>query len=300
MELEYETITPNLFVSEYCIYFTLKSKNLIPLTKSIATIIEKHIGTLKEHTPDTEVLKSSEAVKERSELYSDPLPEYLEALSANHPKPSGTYATITHESLRCLRISHTISAQNVEDSVNIDRWRRYKKVLENPDEYFNNFEEDAFDLVIDREKTLKNIEASIEEIKPQLPESYAGLLILHTDSVAEEIDDEYRHYMANIGRISFYPLTSDNIEKIEAAKSELIDLLKETEGPALSENAPSAIEQACILYHSSPEWHTACPDIIGKPLWQVKLYKNHIVHTLEDAEILEILIKTSSSFPFQL
>lgn len=129
--------------------------------------------------------------------------------------------------------------------------------------------EKVFLKVFDWKKTLEEMKKLYEELDPKMPENYAELVIVngHIQSTKETVKNQ------NLGVVSFIQLKAKDKSKIEEAKADLVERLKEVDGPCLSFDAPKMFEQMVALYDDAPKLIEKYGDVLRSPMWKTRLFR---------------------------
>ena len=156
-----------------------------------------------------------------------------------------------------------------KDFSDIGRWMRFQKDLANPEKLFDEYEQANIILSVDREKTLQKMKELDQKLSLIIPDNHAELVIVDgkIPSGANELTNQI------LSVISLIPVKAWDRTKIEEAESELIEKLKEVDGPCLSLDAPSLFGQIVNLYQDAPMLIAKYGDILRGPAWQTRLFR---------------------------
>ncbi len=109
----------------------------------------------------------------------------------------------------------------------------------------------------------------LEELDPKIQDNYAELSI-----VAGMIPSSKQGIKSqDFGRIRLIQLKAKDRTKIEEAKADLVERLKEVDGPCLSFDAPQIYEQMQRLYEDAPELIQKYGDILISPNWKTRVFR---------------------------
>ncbi|MBI2110410.1 hypothetical protein HYT51_01365, partial [Candidatus Woesearchaeota archaeon] len=166
-------------------------------------------------------------------------------------------------------IEHIIDAQTYEDWNDCSKWRGLQRDLVKPDELFERIERDRLVIRLDRQKTLEEMRELHRKLDLKMPDNYADLFITTGDVASSEnrLDEKA------IGRITLWQLKAKDRVKIEEAKSALIEILKEVDGPCLSLDAPYLFQQVINLYQDSSTLIRRYGDILKSPMWKTRFFR---------------------------
>ncbi|MEK6926183.1 MAG: hypothetical protein AABW50_02805 [Nanoarchaeota archaeon] len=266
MEVKFDVIKPNLYLAGDEIYFGIDSSDIIPVSKSIEEIVRNNIGELKVKESDLEVAEFGKS-KKTEEKYIAPLRKYLDTCS---PKYSlGRIPGVATQDSLLFGLGYIINAQTAENRSEIDDWKRLQAELADPDKYFNGLEESSFILKVDREKTLEQMKKVHEELDLKMPENYAEFVLVSGYIPSTNTEVKRQH----LGVIAFEQLKAKDKNKIEGAKTGLIERLKETDGPCLSFDAPCIFGQMMDLFYDAPELIQRYGDVLASPNWKTRLFR---------------------------
>ena len=260
MKVEIEVVRPNLHYKEIeerssSIYLGLRSNAIISVAQSIDDIVKKHIGELKVKESDLKVLESK-IVHVSSPENTIPIGAYLKQLNKRYN------FSLTNKFEEFFKLNYIIDSQTEENYWNIQTWLMLQRDLADPEKVFDN--KDKGDLVfkIDRKKSLDSMKKLYEEIDPKIPTEYCGLFIMHGHDPREAI-----------GYISLTRLKGKDNIQIKKAESELMEYLKDVNGPCLSLDAPAIINQIARLQADLPLLIERYGDIITSPNWKARLFR---------------------------
>lgn len=267
MEVKFDIVKPNLYVVEDGIYFGIGASDVVPTGEFVDEVIKRHIGALKVNESDIDVIQSGLS-KKTEEKYTVPLKKYLNVLE-KETRNSGRLKEITNRAAKLFELSYLIDAQTIENSQDMKNWREVQKDLDDPEKAFNEFEKERLVHRLDRNKTLEEMKRLHQELDPKIPDNYAELVIVsgHVPFGKETILRE------NLGVVNFLQLKAKDKTKIEEAKSELVEKLKEVDGPSLSFDAPEIYRQMIGLYLNAPGLIEKYGDVLKSPMWKTRLFR---------------------------
>ena len=261
MKLEFDIIKPNLYMHGDDIYFSADdSYNRISVSKFIDKVVSKHLGDLKVQESVLKLIKDDEEFEE-SKQYSVPLSEFLDVLEKKN-----RFVAITNNSAKLFDIGHLIDSQTNENSIDVRRYGKLKEILSNPDKHFDESDERYLFDILDREKSLEKMKKLYNELDSKMLENNAEFLLLDGHFIPSNDS-------VPVGRICFSQVKTKDKTNIEKAKTDLIEILKQVEGPCLSLDSPGLFRQACELYGNASKVIANYGDIIKDPLWKTKFFK---------------------------
>ena len=117
-------------------------------------------------------------------------------------------------------------------------------------------------LRLDRGKTLGEMKKLYEGLDLNMPDNCASFIIVNGKTMQQ-----------NFGMVDFLQLKAKDKTKIEKAKADLVEKLKEVEGPCLSFDAPGLYEQFARLYVDAPKLIEEYGDVLKNPMWRARLFK---------------------------
>jgi hypothetical protein len=103
------------------------------------------------------------------------------------------------------------------------------------------------------------------KLEQRAPDSYAGLVVVNGEV----------HYSGtkNLGFLFLRELKSQDRAKIEDAKFQLIEKLKQFDGSCLSLDVKSIMSQFCGLYDNAPWLVEKYGDVLPGSIWRQRLFK---------------------------
>ena len=259
MEVKFDIVKPNLYIVGDEVYFGINRQDVIPVSRTVDGIIGKHIGVLKVIESDLEVAEFGGHPKTK-ENYSAALTKYLDAIERRDK--IGKFGGITDNDAELFGLGYVIDSQTIESGRDVDYWKNLQHDLDNPDKFFDEQEKNSPVFILDREKTLGEMKKLYEKLDADMPENHAEFSV---------VDGEIRQQ--NLGRINFLQLKAKDKTKIEEAKADLVERLKEVEGPCLSFDAPGLYGQFARLYSDAPELIRSYGDVLKNPRWRKRLFK---------------------------
>lgn len=266
MEVKFDIVRPNLYMVGDEVYFGIDSSDIIPVSRSVDKIIEKQIGVLKVKKTNLEVADFGKS-RTTEKVYDTPLRRYLDIREEQFKV--GKIAGITNNAAKLFDLGYLIDAQTVENGKDMNDWRLLQHDLANPDEDFDRFERNFLFYKLDREKTLKEMKKLYEELDQKTPDNYAEFVVVNGDIPFSEHEIKTQH----LGVVSFVQLKAKDKTKIEEAKIDLVERLKEVDGPCLSFDAPRIYKQMIGLYLNASELIQNYGDILKSPMWQTRLFR---------------------------
>lgn len=268
MEVKFDIIKPNLYVVEDEVYFGMDASGVVPIGEFVDEVIKRHIGTLKVKESDIDIIQSGLRSKKTKGKYTVPLEKYLHVLNKNI-RNSGRLKEITNEGAKLFGLSYLIDAKTIENFQDMKNWREIKEDLADPEKLFDGFEEDTLVYRLDRKRTLEKMRKLNQELNPKIPDNCAELVVIsgYVPSGKETI------LRKNLGVVSFLQLKAKDKTKIKEAKSELVEKLKEVDGPCLSLDAPEIYRQMVGLYSNAPRLIRRYGDILKYPEWETRLFR---------------------------
>ena len=227
VEVKFYVVKPNLQVRDYkskagdavaLLYSLEKGDDVSKSARAIDDVVKKYISEkgLRVRESEFKVIKYKKKFEE-SETYSFPLAEYLDIFDERR-----NVEGITKKSTELFGLSHNVDASSYESDLELLRWASFKMGLANPNETFDELEE-GYLIRYDRARTLDNMKRVFGELDVKIPHQSVGLTIIPA-----------RDY---VGFICLNKLREEGKEKIDSAKSELVEKLKEFKGPCLSHDA---------------------------------------------------------------
>ena len=139
MKVDIEVVKPNLQVIGDKVYFSLgHPSQFADAGAVIDEAVRKHIGELRVTQGDYK-LAISNGREEEASAYTVPFSDYLRAIRQRlQLDPFRGIVTNTSNLFGLGYLALASTAENIDDA-NI--WMRLKRILENPDEYFDDTEE---------------------------------------------------------------------------------------------------------------------------------------------------------------
>jgi len=267
MEVKFDIVKPNLYVVEDEVYFSMDHSDVVPIGKFVDEVIKRHIGTLKVKESDINIIQSGLSRKTERK-YTVPLKKYLNVLN-KEIRNSGKLKEITNKGAKLFGLSYLIDAQTIENLQDMRNWRAIQEDLADPEKAFDEYEKDLLVYRLDRKRTLEEMRKLHQELNPKIPDNYAELVIVsgYVPSGEETI------LKKNLGVVDFLQLKAKDKTKIEGAKSELVEKLKEVDGPCLSLDAPEIYRQMVRLYSNAPRLIERYGDILKYPEWKTRLFR---------------------------
>lgn len=266
MKVKFDIVKPNLYVVGDKVCFGADPSDIISISRSIDEVVKKYVGDLKVKKSDVEVIKSGKSNKTERK-YSVPLKIYLDALEEK-TKYSGDFIGITDKSSQLFGLSHIIDAETIENGNDISQWRKLQKDLANPKKAFDEYDKKSLVYILDRKKTLKEMKELHQELDPRIPDNHAELVVVSGYVPSGEKTPTIK----NLGVVSFVQLKAKDKTKIEKAKSQLVERLKDIEGPCLSLDTLDIYRQMTKLYTDAPELIQKYGDVLKSP-WKTRLFK---------------------------
>jgi succinate dehydrogenase flavin-adding protein (antitoxin of CptAB toxin-antitoxin module) len=267
MEHKIDVANPNLHIRDYdtqigrgfgLLYSLERLEDVLKSARVVNDVVKRYVNEngLKVRESDFNIV-NEQGEHEKSETYSFPLNKYLDVLNLRR---SGG---VTSKMSELFRLGHTIDASSYENHEELLKWSHLKRGLADPDKTFDEFEKDTFTRY-DRVKTLDNMKGLFEELDAKIPDLFTKLGIFSV---------EYRNEASWIGFVSFSKLRGQDNEKVEAAKSELVEKLKEFRGLCLSLDAFGLYMQKARLYNDAGELVNSYGDILLNPNWQERFFR---------------------------
>ncbi len=254
-KLEIEVVKPNLHLIHEGILFGLELSDVENVSKYIDKIIKKNIGVLKVQEGQVELMKSGGKQKSSS-IYKEPLSQYLNYFHSGKG--------VTSKEADLFDLGYLIQASNVENIGDISGWKKLEEDLSDPEEHFNKVEKKCPVWIFNREKTLEKMIDRYQELDSKIPDNHAFLYIT-------------RGYLGNkhlassvkaVGIIRLEQLKDKDDTKIEKTKSELIETLKEVDGPCLSFDAGNIMSQERTLFGDAEDLIQGYGDILANKDWR--------------------------------
>lgn len=264
MEFAFNEIKPNLYVYNGNIYVGIDAEGIVPASRDIDYIVGKHIGELRVKKSDLEVLLRGRTQARSDEKCDTPLKSFLDKAQVNdflYNGQIGPYSTAL------FNVGYFIDAQTFEKCEDIFDWEILGKALIQPDKMFDAFNRSQRYLRIDRERTLAESMKLFEELDSKMPLNFADFLVMN-GYVQPGISEN----LPKVARIQFKQVKDKNGQKIEEARQDLIERLKDVKGPRLSFDAPDLINQATTVYLNSNHLIDNFGDIIYSPNWMERLF----------------------------
>lgn len=295
-KLNYEIHAHNVVVDPwedgFKIYFAAYGTNeLNQWLKQLNKVVEDNIGILKVRPSDVEILKFEKTTTE-SKRQTTPLSEFLDQVYVGGDH---RYGGIASEFSRAFQCSYTIDAAT-SDPVDRKKYTKIVKTLKHivadPEDYqktiLDNSHEGfpAFSTIFDVQFNQKKAEKALKDYvkKNRMPENYAGLVMLPLDSeqtyigslLVERINggvpEDKKGLISRIfGKASkteeaIDQLAADNREQV---KDEILEILKDVQGPRLSHDIECLFNQAVRMAHDSTRYIGPVADIVLNPnTWQ--------------------------------
>ena len=269
VKIEFDIIKPNLHIIRYkgnydnevikVIYGLHKSDHVVNTAKAINEIVKKHIDDagLKVTESDLETREKGRCERIKTE-YNVSLDKYLENERLNKE--------IITDNSRLFNVGYLLDASTLENPDNMDGWSRLKRDIAKGDKLFDELEEDQ-PFRYNRKETLKNMKKLYERMDSKIPDQHASLYILQG-----LISSGSETRIGYIGGAVLLELREKGKAKIEEAKSELIERLKEFKGPCLSSDARIIMRQTCKLCEDSPSLIAKYGDILLNPNWRQRFF----------------------------
>jgi len=268
MELKYNVIKPNLYIAEDEVVFSADPSDIISVARSIDEIVGKHISELKVKESDIETIRTGKSkLSKENTAPTSPLREYLSALEEDR-EHTDAIRGITNDSTKLFGISYLIHASTLRNPKEVIQWCALREMLIDPDKGFDEYEnEDLFRL--DRQKTLEQIKKLNEESSPKIPDNSAEFFVMCGSVRAKYLLPELK----NVGMIKLIQLKAKDRTIIDNAKSELVEKLKEVDGPCLSLDAHPLLKQVGRMYSDASELIQKYGDILKDPAWKTKFFR---------------------------
>ncbi len=262
MEVKYDIVKPNVYSVDNVVYFSLGCDDAIPLAKDVDRIAGRNIGDLKVKKSDLELI-SDWKFKLTDREHTIPLKDYLDAYDRAH-QALGFQSGVTNREGNLLGFSFNVCADTFRSRDNIKTWRALKRELSEPERVFDRYDEEQLIWKVDRTKTLENMRRVYQELDVKIPDNIA-----HFDVIS------FRQFSEmSLGVVAFHQIKSETNKAIEKAKAELIDKLKEIEGPALSFDVPSFVKQiGRINFGELTDVVNSYGDILFNPGWPDRLFR---------------------------
>lgn len=267
MEVKFDIIKPNLYVVEDEVYFSMDHSGVVPISEFVDEVIKRHIGTLKVSESDIDIIQSGLS-KKTERKYIVPLEKYLHVLK-KEIRNSEELKGITNEGAKLFGLSYLIDAQTIENLQDMKNWREIQKDLANPEKLFDEYEKDRLVYRLDRKRTLEKMRKLNQELDPKIPDNCAELMVV-SGLVPSGKETVLRK---NLGVVNFLQLKAKDKTKIKEAKSELVEKLKEVDGPCLSLDAPEIYRQMVGLYSNAPRLIERYGDVLKSPMWETRLFR---------------------------
>jgi len=260
MEVKFDIVRPNLYIVGDEVYFGIKRQDVIPVGRTVDEIIGKHIGVLKVNESDLELVELRRPVTTK-ENCSVALTKYLDVIEGRYEL--GEFKGITSNEAKLFDLGYVLAAQTIEEGgEDLNDWIALQRNLNNPDEFFDEYEKSNSVLRLDRERTLGEMKKLYKKLDADMPDNYAIFVIIDGKTMQQ-----------NFGMVDFLQLKAKDKTKIEKAKADLVERLKEVEGPCLSFDAPGLYEQFTRLYDDAPKLIREYGDILRNPMWRKRLFK---------------------------
>jgi len=263
MEVKYEVVKPNLYVRRDCIYFSLDGSEVVSVSRDIDDIVSRHIENLRVKQSDLEVVRTGKGNPTRR--YEVPLSEFLDAVESNHYKEG----RITDNTAMLFDLGYMVDAETFEDYEDIRTWIGLQGDIAEPDKLFDRLEENSQILKVDRERTLESMNKLYQELDQKMPRNYADFHIINGF-----VQHRLGFYDKKVGRIFLKQVKTEDRTKVEDCKSQLVERLKEVEGPCLSLDVPGIINQTASLSNHAPYLVRDYGDVLVNPgEWRKRLFK---------------------------
>lgn len=290
MEVKFDVIKPNLYVVGERILFGIDNSDVIPVSRSVNEIVKKYIGELKVMKADLEVAESGKG-KKFERRYIVPLGKYLDALEsprglkrvAKHMlnelfnESEAKYLSnellplsgVTHDAAKLFGLDYLISAHTMETEEEWRNWETVQRDLADPEKAFDKYDKDNLVYRLDRKKTLQEMKKLYKELDSKIPDNVASLLVVNGHVPASEQTVKQQ----SLGLVTFRQLKAKDKEKIEEAKSQLVEKLKEVDGPCLSFDALDICVQMWNLYINASRLIERYGDVLKSPMWRTRLFR---------------------------
>nr|MBI4157014.1 hypothetical protein [Candidatus Woesearchaeota archaeon] len=267
MKLEYDVVKPNLYVVKDEVYFGIDRSDVIQVSRSVNEVIEKHIGILKVKESDLEVAKSGKC--KNTKCYTVPFREYLDVIAKRGLEEYTGFGGITNDAAALFDLNYLVAAATIESPKEMGLWKDIQRDLADPDKVFDEFDKRHLVGRVDREKTLGEMKRLYEELDSKMPENYAELAIVdgqiqHTEKTVKT---------KNLGVVYFRQLKAKDKSMIEEAKADLVERLKEVDGPCLSFDAQVIYHQMMNLFGKAPKLIQKYGDVLKSPMWQTRFFR---------------------------
>ena len=155
MEVKFDIVRPNLYIVGDEVYFGIKRQDVIPVGRTVDEIIGKHIGVLKVNESDLELVELRRPVTTK-ENCSVALTKYLDVIEGRYEL--GEFKGITSNEAKLFDLGYVLAAQTIEEGgEDLNDWIALQRNLNNPDEFFDEYEKSELVLRLDREKTLREM-----------------------------------------------------------------------------------------------------------------------------------------------
>jgi len=264
-EVKFDVIRPNLYVcGDGSIFFGLDyNHKLFSVCKDVDRIIGKHIGELKVKRGDLEIMTLGED-KSRSKEFDTPLSEFFEA-AEKYGKLGAT-----NDFAELFGLGYKFDARNFDAHTDIANWRLSKEHLEDQ-ELFDKFIDKRNNeiLKIDKEKSLESIKELYQKLDREMPEYFVEF-----DAIAGLVPTVGDPLIKLLARVRIEQVKAEDRSKIEECQSELIERLKEVDGPCLSYDVPEIHGQFWKVYNNSKRLIDNYGDVLVNPgEWEKRLFK---------------------------
>ena len=268
-ELKIDVVKPNLQVQRNedgasFIYSLRNADDVFTIGEIVDDVVKRHVDErgLRARESDYQTLRDGKA--ESSFTYIVPLRDYLKLLRSTSLRSDGL-DSIGNEFSKLFGIYYAINACTHEDPSEMEYWQNLGKDLKkDPKELFGGFEDGVL-LIYDRDKTLKNMKRYFEELDAKIPDLFALNNVFKVES--ERFNKNY------IGHICLRALREKGKEKTDRAASELVEKLKEFEGPCLSFDTLSLSVQRTGVLRDAAKIVNNYGDILLNPNWQERFFR---------------------------
>lgn len=265
MKKEFNIIKPNLYVLENEVYFSAETKEILKISRDVDKVVKEHIGQLKIEEGNLKMAKG-EGRQPWDDKFTIPFNEYLDILEKREK-----FSPISYGYASMFNLGYYIDASTAEKTGEVGERNFFKECLKDySNKNLEKFKEDFPYIKIDKEETLKEMKNTYEKLNSKMPDYLAQFDIIPGIFVHDE-----ENPVKIIGCVNFWQVKSEDKKKIETAKKDLIEKLKEYDGPCLSLDAPELHSQMWRLYNydNATTLIGKYGDIIKDPLWQTKFFK---------------------------
>ncbi|MDO8508782.1 MAG: hypothetical protein Q7S27_03805 [Nanoarchaeota archaeon] len=267
VKLEIDVIKPNLQVRDYesmvgpvvgILYSLERAKDVVKSARVVNGIVGRHIDEkgLKIMESDYEFINGENPGK-RSGTFSFPLDKYLNSIDGF----SGIKRVVLKEP-ELFGVTHIISSFSAEHE-ELTSWFNLKNDLADPQKAFDRMDGRGI-IRIDREKSLENMKKLFEELDSKMLNQSAGLNISPI---------KYRDNENYFGFISLKESRKEGKEKVKLAKDELVEKLKEFDGPCLSLDAFELYMQCTGIRLNANALVSNYGDILLNPNWPERFFR---------------------------